>query len=91
MQLIDIASAATVSKSEALRCFKDGTATSPINYLIQYRLNKAKELLLHTELTITDISFKVGFDSIAYFDRMFKRAFGVTPQNIRKYADIPHN
>lgn len=84
IQLIDIASAANVSKSEALRCFKEGTSTSPIEYLNQYRLNTAKELLLNTDKTITEISSQVGYDNIGYFDRLFKRAFGVTPNQLRK-------
>ncbi|MCZ4142619.1 hypothetical protein BZG17_33025, partial [Escherichia coli] len=71
IQLIDIASAAKVSKSEALRCFKEGTSTSPIEYLNQYRLNTAKELLLNTDKTITEISSRVGYDNIGYFDRLF--------------------
>ncbi|WP_433940462.1 helix-turn-helix domain-containing protein [Paenibacillus lautus] len=84
IRLADIASAAKVSKSEALRCFKEGADTSPVDYLIQFRLNKARELLQTTAKTVTEIAAEVGFGNVGYFDRMFKKAFGVTPKNLRK-------
>ncbi len=81
--LDDIADSASISKSEALRCFHTGIETTPVNYLISYRLNRAKELLLTTKNTITDISLSVGFDHIGYFIRTFKKAFGMTPKAFR--------
>lgn len=84
IRLADIASAAKVSKSEALRCFKEGADTSPVDYLIQFRLNKARELLQTTTNTVTEIAATVGFENVGYFGRMFKKAFGTTPQNLRK-------
>ncbi|MNO39480.1 HTH-type transcriptional activator RhaS [compost metagenome] len=85
IRLADIASAAKVSKSEALRCFKEGADTSPVDYLIQFRLNKARELLQTTENTVTEIAASVGFENIGYFGRMFKKAYSVTPKYLRKY------
>ncbi len=81
--LADIAQSANISKSEALRCFKC-IDTSPMNYLNKYRLHKAKELLSSTPNTISDIATKVGFESTSYFNRMFKREYGVTPMASRK-------
>ncbi|GJM68546.1 hypothetical protein HMSSN036_07620 [Paenibacillus macerans] len=52
IRLADIASAAKVSTSEALRCFKEGADASPVDYLIQFRLNKARELLQTTEIPL---------------------------------------
>ena len=85
---MDIASAANVSKSEALHCFKEGADTSPVDYLIQFRLNKARELLLTAENSITEIAAAVGFENVGYFDRAFKKAFAITPKYLRKYAHI---
>lgn len=84
ISLADIAAAAKVSKSEALRCFKEGTATSPVDYLIQYRLNRAKQLLIETDRTVTEISSEVGLDNVGYFARLFKRMFNRTPNQLRK-------
>lgn len=85
IRLADIASAAKVSTSEALRCFKEGADASPVDYLIQFRLNKARELLQTTENTVTEIAATVGFENAGYFGRMFKKAFGVTPKYLRKH------
>jgi len=84
--LQDIANSADISKSEALRCFKNGVQASPFEYLNRYRLHLAKPLLTNTSRTITDVAESVGFESISYFDRLFKRAFGVTPKSLRKSA-----
>ncbi|WP_059051145.1 helix-turn-helix transcriptional regulator [Paenibacillus senegalimassiliensis] len=85
IRLSDIASAAKVSKSEALRCFKEGLHASPVDYLIGFRLNKARELLQTTEITVTEIASKVGFEEVGYFARMFKKTYGVTPKHVRRY------
>lgn len=86
VSLMEIASAANISKSEALRCFKVGADTSPVDYLIQFRLNKARELLVTTEFPITEIAAAAGFENVGYFDRIFKKAFGVTPKYLQKYS-----
>ncbi|MGL6198127.1 MAG: helix-turn-helix transcriptional regulator [Lachnospiraceae bacterium] len=81
--LQDIANSADISKSEALRCFKNGVQAAPFVYLNRYRLHIAKSLLTGTTRPITDIAESVGFDSVSYFDRMFKRTFGMTPRAMR--------
>jgi len=81
--LQDIANSADISKSEALRCFKNGVQAAPFVYLNRYRLHIAKSLLTGTTRPITDIAESVGFDSVSYFDRMFKRKFGMTPKAMR--------
>jgi len=68
----------------ALRCFKNGVRTAPFVYLNRYRLHIAKDLLTDTMRPVTDIAETVGFESISYFDRMFKRAFGMTPKEMRR-------
>ncbi|CQR55034.1 AraC family transcriptional regulator [Paenibacillus riograndensis] len=86
IRLEDIAFAAKVSKSEALRCFKEGAATSPVDYLIQFRLKQGRKMLLTTKRRVTDIAGTVGFDNVGYFDRLFKKAYGVTPNQLRRHA-----
>lgn len=78
--LTDIASAASISKSEALRCFHIALATTPINYLVDYRLACARELLLTTDDTVTQAALSVGIENISYFVRTFKKKYGVTPK-----------
>ncbi len=89
--LQNIAQAAGVSKSEALRCFKEGMHTSPVDYLNKYRLRQAEKLLSTTNKTITDIAGNVGFDNASYFGRMFKREYGFTPKKQRKLSGASCN
>ena len=84
--LADIAGAAGVSKSEALRCFHAGIQTSPVRFLTDYRLARGKALLLKTKDTVTAVALSVGFESGGYFSRMFHRAFGMTPKAFRAAA-----
>ena len=82
--LVDIAASANISKSAALRCFRSGMQTSPVGYLNDFRLNCAKELLLTSHSTVSEIAVSVGFDNVGYFDRVFRRTFGLTPKQFAK-------
>ena len=84
LKLEDIARVASISVSEALRCFREGVNATPIDYLNQYRLKCARSRLLSTTLSITEVSSECGFSSAAYFDRMFQRSFGLSPTAYRR-------
>ena len=84
ISLDEIAAAANISKSAALRCFRAEVQTSPVEYLNEYRLEHACDLLRMTMDSVSDIALKTGFESIGYFDRIFKREFGITPKQYRK-------
>ena len=83
--LQDIARAANISKSEALRSFRSGVLTTPIDYLVKYRLNRAKELLITTGYSVSEIALAVGFDNVGYFGRIFKNTTDMTPKEFRRY------
>lgn len=78
--LSDIAKAGNISKSEALRCFHRMFQSTPIQFLIQYRLNRAKERLLASECTITQAAIESGIENVSYFIKIFTRQFGLTPK-----------
>lgn len=84
LSLNDIAASANISQSEASRCFKSDVQTTPINYLNDYRLNKARELLQTTCDSITDIALNVGFDNPGYFCKSFKKKYHHSPKEMRK-------
>lgn len=84
LRLEDIARVASISVSEALRCFREGVHTTPIDYLNQYRLKYARARLASTSLTITEVASECGFFSAAYFDRLFQRSLGVSPTVYRR-------
>ncbi|MBP3920524.1 MAG: AraC family transcriptional regulator [Bacilli bacterium] len=81
--LKDIAASANISRSEAGRCFNTCMGCSPIEALIQYRLQIAHKLLNDTTLTIQEISYSCGFNSVNYFSRKFQQTYGYTPSKNR--------
>ena len=84
IKLSEIADAANISVSEALRCFRASMHTTPINYLNQYRLEYAKRLLLATSDSVISIAMNTGFENTSYFCRVFKRRYGNSPNKYRK-------
>lgn len=80
-----IADAAGVSEREVTRCFRRDLNQTPIQYLISYRLNEAKKLLAKSSTTITEICYQCGFSDSAYFGKVFRRAYGMTPSEYRVY------
>lgn len=66
------------------RLFKEVQGENFSIYLINYRLNKATTLLINTELKITEISFRVGYQNPSYFSRLYKKHRGITPEDERK-------
>ncbi len=76
----DIASSLDISVSTCLRLFKDVLGTTPIRYLVDYRLQKAmEELTSPDKKPIGEIAFSCGFTDATYFNRCFKKEYGMTP------------
>lgn len=84
LSLEQIAASAAVSKSEALRCFRLTIGTTPVRYLIDYRLSCARELLLTSDVTVLQAAAEVGMDNISYFVRSFSHRYGTTPGACRR-------
>lgn len=82
--LDDIAQTVSMSKSSVLNIFKEYLHTSPVSYLINYRLRQATKLLSNTEDSIASIANETGFEDAGYFCRKFKNLFGMTPNEYRK-------
>ncbi len=66
------------------RVFKAKTGITIHEYINDERLEKAKMLLRDTNYSITDVSSKSGFNNLTYFNRIFKKKFGLTPREFRK-------
>ncbi len=84
ISLEDIAGHARISKSTVLNLFHKYLHITPINYLINYRLNEAARLLSKTEKKISTISDETGFNNVDYFCRLFKKHYHLTPTEYRK-------
>ena len=65
--------------------FKKIFGFPPIQYIIRRRIGQAQTLLITTDLSITEVSVRVGYDNISYFNNQFKRFAGMSPQSYRKY------
>ena len=89
LTLETIAQEVSLSPSHFQRIFKKTMNISPNEYLNNYRLMKAKELLLITNDSITDISFSCGFESNAYFSYVFKTHMFMSPSMYRKSHQKP--
>jgi AraC-like DNA-binding protein len=59
--------------------FKSVTSTSPLQYLKNYRLHKARMMIIHDGMKASAAAMRVGYESASQFSREFKRYFGVTP------------
>ena len=79
-----IAASALISESECLRCFHITIGTTPIQYVKQYRVQKAAALLSSTNETAADIAFKCGFQDVSYFTKSFREIKGLSPLKYRK-------
>lgn len=86
--LDDVANVAQLSRAETIRLFKKHLNRTPFQYLLSYRLERSKELLIQTTSSITEISLDVGFSSTSYFIEKFKTAFGRTPHQFRQIDKI---
>ena len=70
--------------SKFRRLFKEYTGYAPLQYLQELRLQRSKQLLVGTELTLTEIADRVGYDNADYFSVAFKKKNHITPANFRK-------
>ncbi|MBQ4860761.1 helix-turn-helix transcriptional regulator [Pseudoalteromonas sp. MMG013] len=85
LSVTDMAQLCNMSHASFLRQFKSAYDMTPTQWLTHKRLSHAQSLLIHTDLTVTDIAATTGYLDTSHFIKMFKRKFGVTP-NRYKYS-----
>ncbi len=71
------------NKSYLIRKFKKEIGLSPINYLINLRLDNAEKLLKRTDYSVKEISYMCGYQDPTFFSTSFKRKFGISPLEYR--------
>lgn len=81
----EVADLTYYSKSYFMKFFKTCTGKGFTEYLNDYRLDHAARMLGTTDLSLLEIAAQSGFENLSYFNRMFKRKYGITPG---KYRDI---
>jgi AraC-like DNA-binding protein len=90
LTLDDIARRAFLSKYHFLRVFKDAFDDTPLRYLRRRRLEAAERLLTRSELSVTAVCFRVGFESLGSFSSLFRRHAGLSPNAFRRrYVVVP--
>lgn len=66
------------------RLFQKYLHRSPLEFINEYRLDQAVELLRSTELSITEIAYRTGFNGTSYFTERFHKQYGYTPTQFRE-------
>ncbi|MEZ4963432.1 MAG: AraC family transcriptional regulator [Saprospiraceae bacterium] len=80
----ELCRAVNMSRSHLFRKLKAITGKSTTVFIRTLRLKKAKELLMTTDLNVSEVAYNVGFNNPKYFSRVFVEEFGVAPSEVRK-------
>ncbi|MGJ1211093.1 helix-turn-helix transcriptional regulator [Sphingobacterium multivorum] len=73
-----------ISKDHLIRLFKKHINTTPVNYINQKKIEKAQLMMLVDEDNIQQLCFRLGFENISYFNRLFKKLTGETPMSYKR-------
>jgi AraC family transcriptional regulator len=83
IKLVDLAALLDISQFHFSYRFKQSIGTSPYQYLLQQRIERAKQLLKQTERSIIDIALECGFNSHSHLSKQFRQFTGTTPRMYR--------
>ena len=84
LNLEEISSHACFSRYHFLRLFRQAFNKTPHQYLVERRIERAKELLTANDLRVTDVCFEVGFQSLGSFSSLFHKSVGHPPITYRE-------
>lgn len=87
IQIKDITESFFISSSHFSRIFKKATGYTPKQYLMLNRITYAKELLVHSDLSVGEVAHRSGFMDESNFIRYFRREIGTTPNKYRKMSE----
>lgn len=79
IKLADLAALLNMSQFHFSHLFKQAIGIAPYQYLLQQRIERAKQLLKHSDRPITDIAFLCGFNSHSHLSKQFRQLTGITP------------
>ncbi|MEH1802516.1 MAG: AraC family transcriptional regulator [Nostoc sp.] len=82
LKLADLSAIAQLSPYHFLRLFKQRMGITPHQYILQRRIEKAKHLLKHSNLSIAEIAMRTGFCDQSHLTRCFKHIVGITPKQL---------
>ena len=80
----DLAADMNLSRVQLYRKVKNLTGSSPVELLRSARLNRAYQILLTTDKSVSEVAYDVGFTAPSYFTKCFKEEYGMVPGDVRK-------
>ena len=80
----DLAADMSLSRVQLYRKVKNLTGSSPVELLRTARLNRAYQLLLTSDKSVSEVAYDVGFTAPSYFTKCFKEEFGMLPGDVRQ-------
>lgn len=80
----ELAKNCNCSTSNLYKLFKQNTGSSPQDFFIHLKMERARKYLLQTNLKVKEIAVKLGYDDQYYFSRIFRKHVGLSPANYRK-------
>jgi AraC-like DNA-binding protein len=83
MSVKELAERVSLSPCHFCKVFKKQTGVTFTEYRVRHRIQRAQELLRNPHLRISEVAFEAGFDSIQYFNRVFRRMTGCSPTDFR--------
>jgi AraC-like DNA-binding protein/ligand-binding sensor protein len=86
LSVADVARATGLSSRSLMRRFRSEIGTSVVEFILNRRMSRARELLRQTDRSCAEIAFECGFGSVQHFNRVFRRFQGTTPTRWRKSA-----
>ena len=89
LKLAELAQVAGMSSFHFAREFKRSTGTTPHQYLIRYRIERAKSLLAKDDLPLIEVGLQSGFSHQSHFTRLFRKITGTTPNSYRLSLQTP--
>jgi LacI family transcriptional regulator len=86
--VVDVADHLHISRRALERRFQAFLSRSPNDEIVRVRLERAKQLLAESELTLTDVAEQVGFATASYLCQVFRKRVGVSPAEFRGTAKV---
>lgn len=84
LQVEEIAEAVSVSQVHLRRVFKAAAGETPVGYMTRQRLERARNMLMHSNFTIAEVAYSVGISDPFYFSRLFRQTYGISPGEYKK-------
>ena len=84
VKINDVAQQIGINRSYLTSIFRKQVGMSPQEYLMQYRMDKAQDLLVESDISVQEIALRVGYENALTFSKIFKSYYGLSPAHYRQ-------